>query len=99
MPRIDSVVIADVVAVIAIRGRLERRYPDRVDAERVQVVEAAIQALEVAAAVAVRVHEGVDVEAVDECVLVPEVRDHGAQVEVPVDAFPTLLAQRPTPTR
>ena len=77
--RIDAVEVGDVVAVVAIRRGLERREPDDVDAERVQIVEALHQPLEIAAAVAVAVHERLEVEAVDDRVLVPEVGDHFPQ--------------------
>src|SRR5690348_15855208 len=75
-PRIDSVVVADVVAVVAPRRRLEGRQPDRVDAQRIEVVETPRESLEVAASIAVRIEECLDVEAVDDRVLVPEVSDH-----------------------
>ena len=74
--RVHAVEVGDVVAVVAARRRLERCKPDRVDAEALEVVESPRQPLEVAAAVAVCVEERLDVEAVDDCVLVPEVVDH-----------------------
>src|SRR5207248_6893509 len=74
--RIDAEVVGDVVPVVAARRRLERREPDRVDAEALEVVEPPAQPFEVAAAVAVRVDVRLDVDAVDERVLVPEVADY-----------------------
>ena len=47
--RVDAVVVGDVVAVVAPRRRLERRQPERVDAEALEVVEPAGEPLEVAA--------------------------------------------------
>ncbi len=73
---IDAVIVGDVVAVIAARRGLERHQPDRGDAEPVQIVEPAQQALEIADAVAVGVHIGADGEAIDHAVLVPEIVDH-----------------------
>jgi hypothetical protein len=73
VPAVDAVVVGDVVAVIAVRRRLERSEPERVDAEALEVVEPAAQPLEVAAAVAGGVHERLDVQAVDDGVLEPEV--------------------------
>ena len=73
---LDLVVVADVVAVVAVGRLLERRQSDAGDAQPLQVVEAAAQALEIADAVAVGIHEGSDVQAVDDRVLVPEVLDH-----------------------
>ena len=50
--RIDAVIVGHVVAVVAMRRDLERHQPDGRDAETMQVVEPARQALEVADAVA-----------------------------------------------
>jgi hypothetical protein len=74
---IDAVEVRDVVAVILVGRRHERPEPDRIDAERLEVVEAAHEPLEVAAPVAVAVHEGLDGQRVHDGVLVPEVLDHG----------------------
>jgi hypothetical protein len=74
--RIDAVEIGDVIAVVAVRRRLERREPDEVDAERVQIIQALHQTVKIAAAIAVAIHERFQVEAVDDRVLVPEVGDH-----------------------
>jgi hypothetical protein len=75
-PRVDAEVVGDVVAVVTPRRRLKRREPDRVDAERIELVEPAAQPLEVATPVPIRVEVRLDVEAVDDRVLVPEVADH-----------------------
>ena len=77
---IDVVVVGDVVAVVAHGRGLEGHEPDGGDAEALEVVEAAHEAAEVADAVAVGVHEGADVEAVEDGVLVPEVVNHVACV-------------------
>jgi hypothetical protein len=74
---IDRVMVGDVVAVVLAGRFLERHEPDRVDAQPVEVIEAPLQALEVADAVAGGVHVGLHVEAIDDGVLVPEVVDHG----------------------
>src|SRR5947199_8217881 len=74
--RINAVVVRNVVAVVAARRGLERRQPDGVDPERLEVVEPPAQPLEVAPAVAVRIEVGLDIQAVDDGVLVPEVVDH-----------------------
>src|SRR5262249_34951294 len=68
--------VGDVVAVVASRRRLERGEPERVDAQALEIVEPATEPFEIAAAVAVAVHERLDVEAVDDGVLVPEVAGH-----------------------
>ena len=72
-PRVDPVEVGDVVAVVALTGRHERHQPDAVDAEARQVVDPLAQARQVAAAVAVPVQEGLDVEAVEDRVLPPDV--------------------------
>jgi hypothetical protein len=76
---VDVVIVADVVAVVAMRRGLERHQPDRRDPEPVQIVETTHQPLEIADAVAVGIHIGADGQAVDHRVLVPEVIDHGAR--------------------
>src|SRR5262249_47189568 len=74
--RIDRVVVADVVAVVAHRRALEGHEPRAGDAEAGEVVEPSLEPLKIAGAVAVGVHEGADVQAVDDRVLVPEIGDH-----------------------
>ncbi|MFK4562285.1 hypothetical protein ABIF95_004815 [Bradyrhizobium ottawaense] len=74
--RIHAVIVGDVVAVVAAGRGLERHQPDRGDAEAMQIVEPAEQALEVADAVTVGVHIGADGKAVDHAILVPEIVDH-----------------------
>ena len=51
--RVDVAVVGDVVAEVGHRRAVDRRQPERVDAEPLQVVEARAHALEVADAVAV----------------------------------------------
>ncbi len=67
--RIDAVIVGDVVAVVPARRGLERHQPDRGDAEAMQIVEPAQQALEIADAVAVGVHVGADGEAIENAFL------------------------------
>jgi hypothetical protein len=68
---IDGVVVGDVVAVVEVGRGMEGLQPDAVHPQVLQVVDALGQAREVADPVAVRVHEGLDVEIVDDGVLVP----------------------------
>src|SRR3569833_2976688 len=79
---IDAVIIGDVVTVVAARRGLERHQPDRGDAEAVQIIEPAQEALEVADAVAVGVHIGADRQAIDHAVLVPEIVEHARAASV-----------------
>ncbi len=76
-PGVDAVEVDDVVAVVAVRGGEERHQPQAGDAESVEVVDALDEALDVAAAVAVAVGERLDVQAVDDRVLPPEVGGPG----------------------
>ena len=69
---IDVDVVGDVVAVVAQGRGEEREQPEAGDAEVLEVVELGEQAGEVADAVCVGVHEGADVELVDDRVFVPE---------------------------
>ena len=56
--RIDAAIIGDVIAEIGHRRGVDRRDPNRVDAEADQIVEPPLDPLEVAYAVAVRVLKG-----------------------------------------
>src|SRR5215216_2144463 len=69
----DAVVVADVVAVVQVRRRVDRHRPDAVHAELADVVEAIDESDEIARAVAVAVTERLDVKAVDDGVLPPHV--------------------------
>ena len=72
-PRVDAVEVGDVVAVVLARRGVERHQPQARDADAGEVVDALGQAREVAAAVGVGVQERLDVEAVEDGVLPPEV--------------------------
>ena len=66
-----AAVVADVVAVVEPRRRVERQQPDRVDAEIGDVVELGDQAGEIANPVVVRIEERFQMELIDDRVLVP----------------------------
>jgi hypothetical protein len=70
---VDAVVIDDVVAVVAVGRGIKGHEPEAGHAEVGQVVDALGQAVEVAATVAVAVEESLDVQAVEDGVLPPEV--------------------------
>ena len=70
--RIDCGVIGHVVAEILHRRRIDRREPERVDAQPVQVVQARDDPAQVADAVAIRVHEGARIDLIDDAALPPE---------------------------
>ena len=63
--RIDPLVIADVIPEVDLRRRIERRDPDRVDAEILQIRQTARDAVQVADAVAVRVLKAADVHLIE----------------------------------
>ena len=67
----DGGVVGDVVAAVAQRGVEERRQPEAVDAQPLQIVQLGGDALEVADAVAVAVLEGADQDLVEDGALEP----------------------------
>ncbi len=69
--RVHAAVVADVVALVHLRGGLERGHPDPVDAEGGDVRQPGDEAGEVAHAVAVAVGEGARVDLVDDGGLPP----------------------------
>ena len=75
-PRVDAVEVGDVVAVVAARRGVERQQPQAGHAQAGQVVDPLGQPLQVADAVAVAVGERLDVDAVDDGVLPPQVTGH-----------------------
>ncbi len=69
--RVDAAVVADVVAVVVLRRRVDRREPHDVDAEALEVVEVPGDAHEVADAVTVGVGEAARVHLVHDGTLPP----------------------------
>src|SRR5690606_11818502 len=76
MAGIDAVVVADIVAIVLVRRWLKRSQPDRVDTQRMQIIEATLKPFKVAYAVTVQIHEGFQIEAVNDGVFVPEIFNH-----------------------
>ena len=70
---VDAAVVGDVVAVVRLRTAVDGRQPQDVDPQRLQVVEAAPDAPQVADPVAVGVLEGARVDLVDDGALPPVV--------------------------
>ncbi len=64
--RIDIAVIADVIAVVRDRRRVDRREPDRVDPEPLQVSESPSHPSDVADAVAVRILKRTRINLIDD---------------------------------
>src|SRR5579863_4207876 len=69
--RMDPAVVADVVAPIVQRRRVNRIQPDRIDAERGQVVEMRGDAVEIADSVAVRICKRARIDLVEDGTLPP----------------------------
>ena len=76
-PRVDAEQVGHVVPVVAVGRRVEGHQPQAGDAELGEVVDAAGQPGEVADAVAVGVLVGLDVDAVDDRLLPPQVAGVG----------------------
>ena len=71
--RIDGLIVGDVIAEVDLRRRIHGRDPDGVDAEGLQVFEAAFDTLDVAPSVAVGILKAAGVDLVDHGVLPPGV--------------------------
>ncbi len=63
---VHAVIVADVVAPVAVGRGMDRRQPDRIDAEALNIVELGQQAGEIAMAVAVAVAETADIDLIDD---------------------------------
>ena len=81
-PLVHAVVVRDVVAVVAIRGGLEGHQPQTADPDPGEVVDPLGEAGQVTGAVPVPVQERLDVEAVDDRVLPPEIARAGGRHDV-----------------
>ncbi|MNL29706.1 hypothetical protein D3C87_1513990 [compost metagenome] len=67
----DIAVVCDVITIVAARRGKEGQEPDRISAERGDVIELFGQPLEVAYSVAVRVVKRLHMQLVDDRILVP----------------------------
>jgi len=91
--RVHPVEVGHVVAVVLPGGRVERHQPEGGHPQFGEVVDAFGEAVEVPHAVAVGVEERLDVEAVDDGVLVPEVGGVGdTHAQAPFRAGRTSVA-------
>ena len=70
--RVDAVIISDVITIVLQRRGVEGQQPDRGHSQVFEIIQFARQAGEVANAVSVGIHEGTDVQLVDDGVLVPK---------------------------
>ncbi|GAA2071124.1 hypothetical protein GCM10009758_10770 [Microbacterium hatanonis] len=75
--RIDPVVVLDVVAVVALRRRVERREPQTRDPELGEMVEPLREAAQVADSIVVGVEVGLDVEVLEDRGLPPQIAGVG----------------------
>src|SRR5207253_3883695 len=76
VPRIDIVIVGDVVTIVSTRRSLKRHQPNRGHAQSMQIIEAAHQSSEITGPIAISVHVSTDRQAVDDRVLVPKIVDH-----------------------
>ena len=79
---IDVAVVGDVVAEIGHRRGIDRRDPDRIDAEPDEIIEPRQDAGQIADAVAVRVLKGARIDLIDDAALPPDRRAHGVLTEL-----------------
>jgi hypothetical protein len=77
--RVDVGVVADVVPVVVLRRRVDRRQPQHIHAQAGEVVEVGDDATQVAHAVAVGVGEASGIDLVHHGALPPKIR-HGSSV-------------------
>src|ERR1051325_2215 len=71
--RMNPDVIRHIVAEVLHRRRIDRREPNRIDAEPAQIIEPCDQATQIAHAVAIAVHERAWVDLVDNAALPPQI--------------------------
>ena len=77
---IDSVIVGNVVAIVAAWRRLERKQPYRRYTQALQIIQPAQEALKIADSVGIGIEVGSNGEAINDCVFVPEVVDHEASI-------------------
>src|SRR5579862_8246826 len=68
----NRVIVRNVVAVIAQRGREERHQPDRIDPQLSQVIKLLFEPGKVANAIGIAVVKSANVHLINDCVFVPE---------------------------
>jgi hypothetical protein len=73
-PRIDGIEVGHVIAVVTVRRRVEGQEPNAGCAERFDMIEPVGEPAEITDSVTVRIHEGFDIDAIDDSVLVPEIK-------------------------
>ena len=73
---IDAIIVRDVIAMVTPRRRLERREPNGGDAQPLQIIEPAHRTAKVTDTIAISILKCIERQAVDDGVLVPQVRDH-----------------------
>ncbi len=76
VPRINAIVIRNIIAIVTQRRRLKWHEPDRGNAQALQVVQPVHETAKVTNAITICIHICVDREAIDDRILVPEIVDH-----------------------
>jgi hypothetical protein len=72
--RVDALVVADVIAVVRLRRGIERRHPDDVGPERLDVVKPVDEPRQIAETVTIAVRETPRIHLVDHAVAPPRLR-------------------------
>jgi hypothetical protein len=70
--RVDSSEVRNVVTIVSQRGRAEWKYPDRRDAQILEIIQFSNESSEFANSVSVTVTECSDVKLIDDGVFIPE---------------------------
>jgi hypothetical protein len=73
---IDAAVVADVISEVRHRRRIDRRYPDCINAKPFEIVEAFAYSLQITDTIAIRVLKGARIDLIDDAVLPPDKFDH-----------------------
>src|SRR5262245_32539193 len=66
----DILVIGNVIPIVAQRRWIERQQPQRIDAERLEIVQLLGHPAEISYAIVVGVEKCTDVRLIDDCVLI-----------------------------
>ena len=93
----DVLVVADVVAVVVVGRLVDRRQPDHVDAQVLEIIELADNPAQVADAVAVAVAKAAGIDLIDDAFFPPGLLHNGCSLLVKVAPTmpPTAVLRKP----
>src|SRR5437016_5611463 len=69
---IDIRVVRDIVAKVSHGGRKDRRQPERIDPQPLEVIESPANASQITDAITITVHEGARIDMIDHAALPPQ---------------------------